>query len=166
MIIRNEKSTDIQAITDVTIAAFKTCPYSRQTEQFIINALRKADALSVSLVAETDGNIVGHIAFSPITIEGQDCDWYGLGPISVQPEYQKQGVGKALMEEGLARLKSLGAKGCALVGDPNYYKRFGFENRQELILEGVPKENFLALSFGGHNARGAVVFHDSFGADH
>jgi putative acetyltransferase len=68
MIIKKETVADIEAITEVTIAAFRTLPISNHTEQFIINALRAADALTISLVAEIDGRIVGHIAFSPVTI--------------------------------------------------------------------------------------------------
>jgi len=90
--------------------------------------------------------------------------WYGLGPISVLPGLQKQGIGKALMHEGLSRLKAKGAKGCALVGDPNYYVRFGFRNIPELIYEHVPQENFLVLQFDGSNPHGIVTFHEGFNA--
>ena len=117
MIIRNEKDSDIEAISEVTIAAFTNHPYSQNTEQFIIKALRAANALAVSLVAVMEGRVVGHIAFSPVSISGRSCDWYGLGPISVLPDRQKQGIGKALMNEGLSALRNRGAKGCALVGD-------------------------------------------------
>jgi putative acetyltransferase len=166
MIIRNEKPSDLEAISNVTLAAFQTCPYSRQTEPFIITALREAGALTVSLVAERDGAVVGHIAFSPVTIDGQPCGWYGLGPVSVLPAYQQQGIGQALIREGLSKLQALDARGCALVGDPNYYQRFGFQNPPNLILDGVPKANFLTLSFGNQEARGTVVFHEGFTADH
>ena len=140
MILRRETVADIEAITEVTIAAFKTLSISNQTEQFIINALRAADALTVSLVAEIDGRVVGHIAFSPVTISDGTKDWYGLGPISVLPDYQKRGIGKSLVNEGLSSLRALGCQGCALVGDPNYYKRFGFRNYPELVYEGIPQE--------------------------
>jgi putative acetyltransferase len=133
MIIKKETVADIEAITEVTIAAFKTLPISNQTEQFIINALRAANALTISLVAEINGRIVGHIAFSPVTISDGSTGWYGLGPVSVLPEYQRKGVGKSLITEGLSMLKGLGGRGCALVGDPNYYKRFGFRNYPELM---------------------------------
>jgi putative acetyltransferase len=116
MIIRNETRPDIEAISEVTENAFRTLPFSSHTEQFIINALRDANALTISLVAEVDGRVVGHIAFSPVTISDGSPNWYGLGPVSVLPEYWKQGVGSALVNEGLSRLKALGAKGCALVG--------------------------------------------------
>lgn len=130
MILRKETVADIDAITEITIAAFKNHPISNHTEQFIINALRDADALTLSLVAEIEGRVVGHIAFSPVIISDGTKGWYGLGPVSVLPEYQKQGIGKSLINEGLSLLKELGGQGCALVGDPNYYKRFGFKNLQ------------------------------------
>ena len=164
MIIRNEKDSDIEAISEVTIAAFTNHPYSQNTEQFIIKALRAANALAVSLVAVMEGRVVGHIAFSPVSISGRSCDWYGLGPISVLPDRQKQGIGKALMNEGLSALRNRGAKGCALVGDPGFYKRFGFRNLPDLTLEGVPREYFLALPFGENRASGVMVFHEGFSA--
>jgi putative acetyltransferase len=164
MIIRNETKSDVEAISDVTKAAFENHPISNQTEHFIVNALRTSKALTISLVAEVDGKVVGHIAFSPMTISDGSQDWYGLGPISVSPQYQGQGIGKALMNEGLSRLKARGAKGCVLVGDPNYYERFGFRSLPELTHEGVPHKNVLALQFGGSKAKGVVVFHRSFSA--
>jgi len=162
MIVRKETAADIEAITDVTIAAFKTLPISHQTEQFIIHALRSAGALTLSLVAEIEGEIVGHIAFSPVRITDGTENWYGLGPVSVMPEYQKVGIGKSLIQEGLSLLREMGGLGCALVGDPNYYRRFGFRNYAELIHEGIPQEVFLALPFTEKIPRGAVVFHEAF----
>jgi putative acetyltransferase len=162
MILRKETVADIEAITEVTIAAFKNHPISNHTEQFIINALRDANALTISLVAEIDGRVAGHIAFSPVIISDGTKDWYGLGPVSVLPDYQKQGIGKSLISEGLSLLKDMGGRGCALVGDPNYYKRFGFKNYPELIHEGVPQEVFLALPFNEIVPQGTVVFHEGF----
>ena len=163
--IRSETDADVHAIAEVTIAAFKTLEISRHTEQFVIAALRAANALTLSLVAEVDGRVVGHIAFSPLTIADGTRDWYGLGPVSVLPEYQRQGIGKALIQEGLSRLKAMNAQGCCLVGHPDYYRQFGFKNVPELVLEGVPQEVFFVLSFDGHTPQGAVTFHDGFKAD-
>ncbi len=163
--IRDENDGDINAISEVTAEAFKTLEISNHTEQFIIEALREANALTVSLVAESDGRVIGHIAFSPIAISDSSRDWYGLGPVSVLPKYQRQGVGKALIKAGLKRLKDIGAKGCCLVGHPEYYKQFGFRNVEELAFEGVPEEVFFALSFDGHIPRGTVQFHEAFKAD-
>lgn len=165
MIIRKETTSDMEAITQVTIAAFKTLPISNNTEQFIIKALRAAGALTLSLVAEMDGRVVGHIAFSPVTISDGSRDWYGLGPASVLPDYHKQGIGKSLVNAGLSLLKDMGGKGSALVGDPNYYDRFGFKNYSELTHDGVPQEVFLALPFTEKVPKGTVVFHEGFSAD-
>jgi putative acetyltransferase len=165
IVIRSETAADVSAITGVTAAAFKTLAISNHTEQFIIVALRAAKALTVSLVAETNGRVIGHIAFSPLTISDGTPNWYGLGPVSVLPEHQRQGIGKALIREGLSRLKDMNAKGCCLVGHPDYYRKFGFKNVPGLVHEGVPQEVFFALSFDGHTPQGTVAFHEGFKAD-
>jgi putative acetyltransferase len=162
MIIRKEKATDIAAIAEVTIAAFKNHPIINQTEQFIIHALRAADVLTVSLVAEIDGQVVGHIAYSPVSVSGGATDWYGLGPVSVLPGHQRQGIGKALINQGLSLLKEIGGQGCALVGPPDYYMRFGFKNYPELINEGISQEVFLVLPFTEKVPKGFVVFNEGF----
>ena len=164
-VIRNEEPDDAGAITEVTIAAFEGLEISQHTEQFIVDALRAANALAVSLVAEIDGRVVGHVAFSPVTISDGTPDWHGLGPVSVLPAHQRKGIGKALVKEGLSRLKDLNARGCCLVGHPAYYRQFGFENTPGLGLDGVPPEVFFALSFDGHVPHGTVVFHEAFKAD-
>ncbi len=164
IVIRNETHEDIDAITEVTMAAFRTLEISNHTEQFIVEALRAAQALTVSLVAEIDGRVVGHVAFSPVSISDGTPGWYGLGPVSVLPEYQHRGIGKALIHEGLSRLQSMRARGCCLVGYPQYYKKFGFANAPDLVPEGVPPEFFLALSFDANVPRGIVTFHAGFKA--
>jgi putative acetyltransferase len=165
VLVRSETSNDVDCIAEVTAAAFKTLAISSQTEQFIVAALRSAKALTVSLVAEVDGRVVGHIAFSPVTISDGSPNWYGLGPVSVLPGQQRRGIGGALIEEGLSRLRGLGARGCCLVGHPEYYRRFGFQNIRGLVYEGVPEEVFFALSFDGHFPQGIVEFHVGFKAD-
>lgn len=165
IVIRTETAADVDAITDVTVAAFRTLAVSNHTEQFVIAALRDAGALTLSLVAEMEGRVIGHIAFSPVAISDGTRDWYGLGPVSVLPAYQRQGVGKALIREGLAGLKAMNAHGCCLVGHPDYYRKFGFVNMPGLVLEGVPPEVFFALSFDAHAPQGSVAFHDAFKAD-
>ena len=164
MMIRSETNDDIDVITEVTVAAFKTLDISNHTEQFIITALRAAKALTISLVAEMDGHVVGHVAFTPVTISDGTENWYGLGPVSVSPEYQRQGIGKQLIREGLARLKALNAQGCCLVGHPDYYKKLGFKNISGFVHEGVPQKVFLALSFDGQVPQGTVAFHEGFKA--
>lgn len=164
LLIRNETDADISTITEVTVAAFQTLEISNHTEQFIIEALRAAKALTLSLVAEVDGRVVGHIAFSPVTLSDGTPHWYGLGPVSVLPAHQRKGIGKALIQEGLSRLKALNAQGCCLVGYPDYYRRFGFKRMPGLVHEGVPQEVFLALSFDGQTPQGTVTFHEGFKA--
>ena len=165
IVIRDETESDAAVITQVTVAAFETMEISNHTEQFIIEALRSANALTLSLVAEVDGRVVGHIAFSPVAVSDGTRNWYGLGPVSVLPEYQRRGIGKALIQEGLSRLRKLSAKGCCLVGHPQYYREFGFENVTGLVHEGVPQEVFFALSFDGHVPQGDVMFHEGFKAN-
>jgi putative acetyltransferase len=165
VIIRSETDSDVDAIADVTAAAFQTLDISNHTEHFIVEALRAAKALSVSLVAEMDGEVIGHIAFSPVTISDGTGGWCGLGPVSVLPAYQRQGIGKALIQEGLSRLKAMNFQGCCLVGHADYYRRFGFQNPAGLAVEGVPPDVFFALSFDGRYPEGKVTFHEGFKAD-
>ena len=162
MIIRPETPGDQDSIRDILIAAFANHPYSHQTEHLIVDALRADDALTVSLVAEVDGNVVGQIAFSPVTIDGKDFGWLGLGPVAVSPGLQRQGIGQALVNEGLKQIRGLRAKGCVLVGDPAFYRRFGFENNPALRMEGVPPEVLMCLPMGDKMPEGNVTLHPAF----
>ncbi len=164
IVIRDETAADIQTISDVIRAAFETLEVSDHTEQFVVKALRAAGALRVSLVAEVEGQVVGHIAFSPVIMTDGTKGWYGLGPVSVTPDFQRQGIGQALIRDGLARLRHLHAGGCCLVGHPRYYRQFGFENVSGLVYEGVPGEFLFVLPFGDHIPSGQVIFHDAFKA--
>jgi putative acetyltransferase len=164
-IIRPEKPGDCDSIRNIHIAAFANHPYSHQTEHLIVDALRASDTLSVSLVAEVDGNVVGHIAFSPVKIDGMDCRWFALGPVGVLPDFQRQGIGKRLVEEGLKSIRNLGAEGCVLAGDPAFYSRFGFRHDPALVLEGIPPEYlkyFLCLPMSGQPPQGQVSHHAAF----
>ena len=111
MIIRSETSLDIPEIQTLVANAFENAAHSDGTEGAIVEALRATGALTISLVAERDGVISGHIAFSPVEINGQSVDWYGLGPVAVKPDQQRQGVGTRLIEAGLDEIKALGARG-------------------------------------------------------
>ena len=162
--IRDEEPADAPDITEVTVAAFADVGVSNQTEHLVVLGLRAAGALTVSLVAELAGRTVGHIAFSPVTISDGTAGWYALGPVSVLPAHQGDGIGAALIEEGLARLRELGAAGCCLVGHPEYYPRFGFANTSELTYEGAPPEVFFVLPFDQRVPRGLVSFHGAFAA--
>jgi putative acetyltransferase len=160
--IADETAADVAAIHAVTIAAFLHAPHTSHTEQFIVDALRRAGQLIVSLIAKIDGTVVGHVAISPVSISDGASGWYGLGPISVAPEYQRRGIGSRLMREALRVLREQGAAGCVLLGEPRYYNRFGFRVDPNLKLPGVPLEYFQALSFGACRPRGVVSYHAAF----
>lgn len=160
--LRDETPADCAAISELTLAAFRPLNFPELTEHFVIEAVRAAGALTISMVAEMDGLVIGHIAFSPITISDGTPGWYGLGPVSVLPEYQRQGIGKALIAEGLARLQEMGARGCCLVGHPDYYGKVGFIHPDGLSHEGVPPEVFFAISFDGIYPQGTITFHEGF----
>jgi putative acetyltransferase len=162
MQIRLERPQDATTIRALTDAAFKGMPFSDQTEAKVVDALRVAGALTLSLVATEGDDIIGHVAFSPVTINGEAGDWYGLGPVSVWPDRQRAGVGQALIRDGLQRLRSLGASGCVLLGAPAYYSRFGFENDPELYNVGAPAWAFQRLTLDGSRPKGEVRFHPAF----
>jgi len=158
MIIRSEKPGDEDRIYEVTKAAFATMPFSDGTEQDRVNKLRADGDLTLSLVAEIDEIIMGHIAFSPVFFDAVYNSWYGLGPVSASPERQKQGIGKALIEAGLDELKSLGAKGCVLIGDPGYYHRFGFVADGRISYRDLPSEYVQWRSLGSEKPSGILTY--------
>ena len=160
--IRSETPQDAAAIERLTSAAFRDAPHTSHTEHFIVNALRRTDRLSISLVAEDDGEIVGHVAISPVSISDGSDGWYGLGPISVAPERQRQGIGGRLMIQAMAALRRFGASGCVVLGDPDFYHRFGFRTEASLILPDVPPEYFQAVTLQGPAPSGTVSYHEAF----
>ena len=164
MRIRSELPSDTAAIEAVTVAAFKNMAHTEHTEQFIVRALRNAGALTMSLVAEDGDSVIGHVAVSPVTISNGAVGWYGIGPVSVAPERQGAGIGTQLMRAALNALRSSGASGCVVLGEPGYYSRFGFLADPGLVLPGVPPEYFQAISFSGSLPAGSVSYHDAFAA--
>ncbi len=162
MNIRLETPADHSAIRNITDEAFKGAAHSSGTEGAIVEKLREAGSLTVSLVAERDSEIVGHVAFSPVAIGNDREGWFGLGPVSVIPDLQRKGIGGALIEDGLSRLRTLGAKGCVVLGDPEYYGRFGFKPQPGVNFEGAPPEYFTILVFGEASASGSAVYHSAF----
>ncbi|WP_018608085.1 GNAT family N-acetyltransferase [Uliginosibacterium gangwonense] len=162
MLIRPETAQDLTAIRAITTSAFFGRIHGTGKEYLLVEALRDAGALSVSLVAEAHGKVIGHIGFSPVTINSKECGWFGLAPLSVSPEMQRQGIGRALVHEGLGALRKIGAHGCVVLGDRQYYAHFGFHPCAELRLEGVPPEYFMAQSFGAAVPHGRVDYHPAF----
>jgi putative acetyltransferase len=162
--IRPESPEDAGEIHLVTKQAFSDAPHTDHTEQHIVDALRQAGALAISQVATVDGNIIGHVAISPVTLSNGATGWFGLGPISVLPGYQGRGVGSKLMKSSLAALEAMGASGCVVLGEPGYYGRFGFRAVDGLTYPGVPAEYFQALSFSEEFPEGEVSYHEAFSA--
>lgn len=163
MEIRLERPAEDQAISDLITEAFASAEHSDGTEAKIVERLRKAGALTLSLVADDGGEIVGHAAFSPIAIEGQSIGWFGLGPVAVRPSRQRQGIGDRLISHGLEMLIAYGAAGCVVLGEPTYYGRFGFRTDERLRYPGPPPEYFQALAFGRDRPAGIVSYHPAFG---
>lgn len=166
--IRPETAHDHHAIAAVTQAAFAQAPHSDHREVFIVAALRAAGVLRCALVAHiADGSIVGHLAASPVTITDGNMqlhDWVGLGPVSVLPQWQRQGIGTQLIHHAMEQLSAQGVAGCVVLGDPAYYGRFGFAPLPALQLPGVPPAYFMARAFGGAVPRGVVSYHAGFAA--
>ena len=164
MTLEDERPGDIAVIRALTRAAFEGAPYSDQTEAQIVDALRAAGALTLSLVAALDGEIVGHAAFSPVRIDGRLYGWYGLGPVSVRPDHQRRGIGSAVISHGLDRLRRMQARGCVVFGDPRYYGRFGFVCDPRLTYPPSPDGYFQRLSFTPSTPTGQVDYHAAFDA--
>jgi putative acetyltransferase len=162
--IREESALDIPSVGQVITAAFLTAAHTSHTEQFIVGALRQAGILTVSRVATHDEAVVGHVAISPIRISDQDMGWYGLGPVSVLPSYQRRGIGSALIMDALLVLSDSRAAGCVVLGDPAFYERFGFSAHDALTLPGFPPQYFLSVAFGDSMPRGIVSYHEAFQA--
>jgi predicted N-acetyltransferase YhbS len=160
--IRTERRADADAIGHVIEAAFQNAPHSSHTEQFMVDALRRCNQLTISLVAEEGDVVVGHVAISPVTISSGETGWYGLGPLAVLPPRQCQGIGSMLTDAALTELRRRGGAGCVVLGDPGYYGRFGFKADPGLELPGLPAEYFQALAFGKELPVGTVRYHPAF----
>lgn len=156
--IRPETVSDIPSSQSITTLAFST-----PLEANILSGLRNASALTLSLVATlpNSSTVVGHVAFSPVTVPNA-TNWVGLGPISVHPDYQRKGVGSKLIVTGIELLKRQGINGCVLLGNPDYYKRFGFVNTA-LRYDGVEDQKyFMAMVLNGDCPAGSVQYHPAF----
>jgi len=133
--IRAEQEGGEAMIHELTTVAFAPMPFCSGTEATIIDRLRSNGELTIALLAVDKGQIVGHIAFSLVTLDNVSEGWYGLGPISVHPTHQGKGIGRQLVEEGLAQLKAReNTTGCVFIGNPDPYHRFGFRSSERMRI--------------------------------
>jgi putative acetyltransferase len=167
VVVRPESPGDRASVRVVNERAFPT-----PLEAHIVDAVRDRCADMISLVADVDGRVVGHVLFSPVRIDGARgrVDGMGLAPMAVLPEYQRQGVGSALVRAGLDLLRARSCPFVVVLGHPEYYPRFGFEpaSRRGVVSQwpGVPDEAFmvLALSASPDRLAGAAYYRDEFDA--
>lgn len=163
--IRREQAGDEAAIAQVIGAAFAGEEWSDGSEAGIVDRLRDDLQLEASYVAVTpSGSIIGHVAFSPVQIDGRDGDWYGLAPLALHPDWQRRGIGAALVQAGLEDLQRIDAAGCVVLGEPEYYSRFGFVHDPALIYSGaIVPEYFQRLVLRGDAPQGEVSYAAAFG---
>ncbi|MEZ4885384.1 MAG: N-acetyltransferase [Chitinophagales bacterium] len=172
ILIRQENPADYQAVFEVVEAAFRNEVISDQTEQFLVERLRKSDAFvpELSIVAELDGEIVGHILLTKIKItnEVESFDSLALAPVSVVPNFQNKGIGGQLIREAHQRAKNLGFKSIVLLGHENYYPRFGYEWISKYGIElpfNAPQQNCMVMELvedGLKGVNGMVVYDKAF----
>ncbi len=162
MLIRPERPEHEDHIHHLTQAAFAPMAFSDETEAEVIRVLRASGDLTLGLVAERVGDVVGHIAFSPVTIDGHHDGWFGLGPISVRTDLQRQGIGKALVSAGLAALRARGARGCAVIGNPDIYGRIGFTSDGQMSHGALDPWLVQGMAFAGPLPKGELKFARAF----
>jgi len=161
VVIRCESVADQDAIRSLTARAFSGLSFSDGTEPLVIDALREANALALSLVGVLCEQIVGHLAFSEVG-PPQQSGWFVLGPVSVEPRLQRRGVGSQLIEAGLKALRKQDAKGCVLVGDHRYYRRFGFVVAPAFAPPEYPSQHFQVVRFTSSFPNAPITFHPGF----
>jgi len=165
MIIRPEKPDDLSIIREINISAF-----GEETEADLVDALRKSGIPLISLVAEENKTLIGHIMFSPVTIDNgcSNISAAGLAPMAVLPGFQRKGVGSMLVKEGLEHCKQAGYSAVVVLGHPEYYPRFGFVHSVTYSIKSeyeVPEEVFMILELAEgalKNCHGTVKYHECF----
>ena len=165
MNIREEVPSDIEMIWEVNTEAFET-----EAEASLVNALRNSGYTYLSLVAETENKVVGHILFTPVELCGNDnkLKIMGLAPMAVLSKYQNKGIGSKLVQAGLERCRSLGYDAVVVLGHPDYYPKFGFAPSVKYGIKSeyeVPDEAFMILELipgSLKNHEGVVKYHEAF----
>lgn len=154
MLIRTEAPADILSVEKLLQTTFDT-----DAEANLVMSLRENGNRTLSLVACNDeGDVVGYVLFSPVTVNGEEKNWQGLAPLAVANAYRNQGIAAQLVEEGLASLHEFGYPACVVLGDPNYYGRFGFESAEKHQLHcrwEVPAGAFQVIELAAGEVQGA-----------
>ncbi len=163
--MRPEAPGDERAIHKLVERAFAPMSFSDGDEQDLVDLLRERGELVLSLVMlDETGAIVGHIGFSPAAIDKSDCGWFQMAPVSVEPDFQRQGIGSAMIREGIEQLRQRGAFGVAVVGDPGYYERFGFTKLSNLSPRSEhDAPYFRAMVLAGEPPSGTLRYASAFG---
>ena len=165
MLIRKEKTEDIEKIREINFQAFET-----EAEANLVDKLRRSGMSLISLVAEVKGEIVGHILFSPVKLAGNKSDLKiaGLAPMAVKPDSQNQGIGTALVKSGLIHCKSEGYQAVVVLGHPDYYPEFGFVPSSKYGIKSeydIPDEVFMIKELENDaltDCTGTVKYHEAF----
>ncbi|MBL7967141.1 MAG: N-acetyltransferase [Prolixibacteraceae bacterium] len=174
LFIRQEMPSDYDAVIELTAKAFETMPFSEGDEDRLVASLRTASTFipELSLVAELNGKIVGHILFTPLSIDNgqQKFQSLVLGPVSVLPEFQKQGIGGELIRAGHQKTTELGFHSVILIGHPEYYPRFGYKTASgfglKVSMELPSDDVFMAVELTENalsGVTGMVIFPPEFG---
>jgi len=164
--IRSETDNDKTAVYDVNAAAFAT-----ETEAKLVDVLRESSSEYISQVAVEDQNVVGHIMFTPVTLEPfEDLRLMGLAPMAVSPTLQRGGIGSELVKTGLLRCTESDVGAVAVLGHPQYYPRFGFRPASQWGIKSeyeVPEEVFMMMELSPGYLQGyqGIIRYDAASAD-
>lgn len=164
MIVRTEKREDFAAVQAIHLSAFP-----EDAESKLINRLRKNASPIVSMVAEDNEQLVGHILFSPVTLDSStSLKLMGLAPMAVLPSKQRQGIGSALVEAGLAQCRLIQCGAVAVLGHPDFYPKFGFKPSTDFAIKSeydVPAEVFMMVELEKaylQGCSGIISYHEEF----
>lgn len=166
MRVRPERQHDAAAIRNVQYNAFNDHPYAYKDEYKIVDALRKNDALTLSLVAEDYGTgIVGQLTVSPVLINGHNKGWFYIGPVGVLPEHQRKGIGTLLIRQAVCAMYTQRANGLISLGDPKFFTKLGFRNDSRITFKNIQPEHIVLLPLGKSVPEGAVALHSAHSID-